>query len=204
MYSPSYLASGDVKICGPAYTVKMVSQCDTTAPKPKEHFVDAAVRYPGHVMVVSAPSAARSAVWGGLMTARAQQLEIRGVVLDGRCRDLLEHREAGFAVFARGHSVQGQSPFTRPSELQVPVTISDPTIAQDQVDTERNPPPASVTVRPGDWVLGDIDGVVVVPPSVADEVIRLAEKGRAQDDKCMTDIKAGMPVKEAFAKNRTK
>ena len=49
-----------------------------------------------------------------------------------------------------------------------------------------------------------IDGVVVVPPSVADEVIRLAEKGRREDEKCMLDIKAGMPVKEAFAKNRTK
>lgn len=205
MYSPTYLASPDVRVCGPAYTVKMVSQQDTNAPKPAQHFVDAAQAFPGHVMVVTAPSLTRSAVWGGLMTARAQQLELKGVVLDGRCRDLLEHRDAGFAVFARGHSTQGQSPFTRPSELQVPIIISDPsTQAVDGADAVKNPKMPSVTVRPGDFVLADIDGVVVVPPRVADQVIGLAEKGRREDEKCLQDIKAGMPVKEAFAKNRTK
>ncbi|SPO27459.1 uncharacterized protein UTRI_10576 [Ustilago trichophora] len=203
MYSPSYLASPDVRVCGPAYTVKMVSQQDTTAPKPKQHFVDAAQAYPGHVMVVTAPSLNRSAVWGGLMTARAQYLDLKGVVLDGRCRDLMEHREAGFAVFARGHSTQGQSPFTRPSELNVPITISDPTTEGKEGEGSKNPKMPSVTVRPGDLVLADMDGVVIVPPSVAADVIRQAEKGRREDEKCMQDIKAGMPVKEAFAKNRT-
>ncbi|SJX62483.1 uncharacterized protein SRS1_13331 [Sporisorium reilianum f. sp. reilianum] len=204
MYSPSYLCSPEVRVCGPAYTVKMVSQQDTCAPSPKEHFVDAAQAYPGHVMVVAAPSLTRSAVWGGLMTARAQQLALRGVVLDGRCRDLTEHRDAGFAVFARGHSTQGQSPFTRPSELQVPIEIRDPSTEATDGDAVSNPKMPSVTVRPGDLVLADIDGVVVVPPSVAEDVIRLAEKGRREDEMCMRDIKAGMPVKQAFAKNRTK
>lgn len=203
MHSPTYLNSPEVRVCGPAYTVKMVSQQDKDAPKPAKHFVDAAEAYPEHVMVVTAPSLSRSAVWGGLMTARAQHLKVKGVVLDGRCRDLMEHREAGFAVFARGHSTQGQSPFTRPSELQVPIIISDPTAEGKDGDAVKNPKMPSVSVRPGDWVLADIDGVVVVPPSVAEDVIRLAEKGRREDDKCMQDIKAGMSVKGAFAKNRT-
>lgn len=203
MYSPTYLSSPDTRVCGPAYTVKMVSQADTLAPKPGQHFVDAAEAYPGHVMVVSAPTLARSAVWGGLMTARAQQLDVRGVVLDGRCRDLTEHREAGFAVFARGHSVQGQSPFTRPSELMVPLTIRDPSTDAQLEDAQTNPKAKEVTVQPGDFVLADIDGVVIIPPSRAEEVVHLAIKGRAQDDKCMHDIRNGMPVKHAFAKNRT-
>lgn len=203
MYSPTHLSSPDVRVCGPAYTVKMVSQSDTTAPKPAQHFVDAAEAYPGHVMVVTAPSLTRSAVWGGLMTARAQYLDLKGVILDGRCRDLMEHREAEFAVFARGHSIQGQSPFTRPSELMVPITIADPTTEGKDGETG-NPKMPNVTVRPGDYVLADIDGVVIVPPSVAEDVIRLATRGRQEDDKCMHDIKAGMPVKEAFAKNRSK
>lgn len=204
MYSPSYLGSPEVRVCGPAYTVKMVSQQDSKAPKPAQHFVDAAEAYPGHVMVVTAPSLTRSAVWGGLMTARAQHVGLKGVVLDGRCRDLMEHREAAFAVFARGHSTQGQSPFTRPSELQVPITIGDPTAEATEGEDVTNPKMPSVTVRPGDLVLADIDGVVVVPPSVAQDVIRLAEKGRREDENCMHDIKAGMSVKDAFAKNRTK
>jgi len=204
MYSPTHIASPDVRVCGPAYTVKMVSQQDTAAPKPAQHFVDAAEAYPGHVMVITAPSLTRSAVWGGLMTARAQYLNLQGVVLDGRCRDLMEHRDAGFAVFARGHSTQGQSPFTRPSELQVPITISDPSVEGKEGEAGKNPKMPSVTVRPGDFVLADLDGVVIVPPSVAENVISLAEKGRGEDEKCMQDIKAGMPVKEAFAKNRSK
>ncbi|SNX85539.1 uncharacterized protein MEPE_04248 [Melanopsichium pennsylvanicum] len=203
MYSPTHLSSPDVRICGPAYTVRMVSQADTFAPKPKEHFVDAAACHAGHVMVVTAPSLTRSAVWGGLMTARAQQLQLQGVVLDGRCRDLSEHRDAKFAVFARGHSIQGQSPFTRPSEINVPVTISDPTLQGKVWEDKNNPRWPSVTVRPGDYVLADLDGVVIVPPAIAEEVIRLAEKGRMEDEKCMEDIRAGMPVKAAFAKNRT-
>lgn len=204
MYSPTYLASPQVRVCGPAYTVKMVSQNDASAPKPKGHFVDSAEAYPGSVVVVTAPSLTRSAVWGGLMTARAQQLDLQGVVLDGRCRDLGEHREAGFAVFARGHSTQGQSPFTRPSELQVPITIHDPSTRDQEEDAAKNPRMPSVTVRPGDFVLADMDGVMIVPPGVADEVVRLALKGRAEDEKCLRDIHAGMPVKDAFAKNRTK
>ena len=100
----------------------MVPQSDVTAPKPPKHFVDAAE--PDSVMLISSPSSTRSAIWGGLMTARAQNVGVLGVVLDGRCRDLSEHRDNGFPVFARGHSVLGQSPFTRPSELQVPLTLS--------------------------------------------------------------------------------
>jgi hypothetical protein len=42
------------------------------------------------------PSDVKSAVWGGLMTARAQARGVKGVVIDGRCRDLTEHRTAGF------------------------------------------------------------------------------------------------------------
>ena len=204
MYSPTHLASPAVRVCGPAYTVKMVSQADKAAPVPAEHFVDAAAAYPGHLMVVTAPSLTRSAVWGGLMTARAQQLHVKGVVLDARCRDLTEHREANFAVFARGHSTQGQSPFTRPSELMVPITITDPSTHGVEGDNRTNPKMPAVTVRPGDFVLADIDGVVIVPPEAADAVVRLAEKGRREDEACMRDIKAGMPVKQAFAKNRTK
>ncbi|EPQ32479.1 uncharacterized protein PFL1_00673 [Pseudozyma flocculosa PF-1] len=170
----------------------MVSQQDTEAPKPDRHFVDAA--QPGSVMVVAAPSEMRSAIWGGLMTARAQHLGVRGVVLDGRCRDLEEHRDAKFPVFARGHSTLGQSPFTRPSELQVPVTIRDPT----------SPSFPALTVHPGDAVLADIDGVVVVPAHLVDQVLALAAKSRDVDEKCMRDLRNGHGVQETFAKWRGK
>lgn len=177
----------------------MVLQSDVNAPKPPKHFVDAAE--PDSVMLIGAPSSTRSAVWGGLMTARAQSIGVKGVVLDGRCRDLAEHRESGFPVFARGHSILGQSPFTRPSELQVPLEIADPTVPLDEQGQPMFPP---VTVQPGDYLLGDLDGVVSVPKNMAEQVIELATKGRDVDDKCMQDLRAGKGIKETFALHRGK
>ena len=106
-------------------------------------------------------------------------------------------------VFARGHSTLGQSPFTRPSELQVPITIVDPALASDS-DRATGPKFPSLTVNPGDIVLADMDGVVVIPPSLAEKVIAIANKGRDEDAKCMEDLKRGKGVKETFAKHRSK
>ena len=106
LYSPQPMA-GATSVCGPAFTVRMVWQSEEHAPRLSKHFMDVAER--DSIMLISAPSSARSAVWGGLMTARAQSVGVRGVVIDGRCRDLAEHRDAGFPVFARGHSVLGLS-----------------------------------------------------------------------------------------------
>lgn len=156
--------------------------------------VDAAE--PRSVMLVSAPASVRSAVWGGLMTARAQSIGVQGVVLDGRCRDLGEHRAARFPVFARQHSILGQAPFTRPSRLQVPVEVVDPTGGADGF------PP--VTVHPGDVLVGDVDGVVSVPAGLVEQVVELASEGRRVDALCLRDLQAGATIKETFGRHRGK
>lgn len=130
------------------------------------------------------------------MTAGAQSRGARGVVISGRCRDLAEHRAASFPVFARGHSTLGQSPFTRPSAVNVPVTIDSPNVSQEDFP--------AVEVIPGDWMVADEDGVVCIPQGLAKEVIALARKGREVDERCMDDIKAGKGVQETFKKHRGK
>ena len=135
------------------------------------------------------------------MTARAQHLKVSGVVLDGRCRDLSEHRASNFPVFARGHSILGQSPFTRPSQLQVPLEITDPTVTTSHDGTPSFPP---ITVYPGDVLVGDLDGVVAVPQDLVEKVIELAGQGRSVDDLCMQDLRSGRGVKETFADRRGK
>ncbi|KAK0530739.1 hypothetical protein OC834_003206 [Tilletia horrida] len=195
IFSPEHI-DGETRVCGPAFTVKK----DKDAPKPPKHFVDASE--PGSVMFVTCPPNTRSAIWGGLMTARAQAIGVKGVILDGRCRDLAEHRESGFPVFARGHSTLGQSPFTRPSELQVPITISDPSFAGlSSAEGEHEPFP-SVTINPGDVVLADMDGVVVFSPELAEQVLELAAKGREVDGRCMDDLHEGHGIAETFKKHR--
>ncbi|CAO3666563.1 unnamed protein product [Rhizopus stolonifer] len=181
MWSPVY-CEGNTRIVGPAFTVKMVHKEDTTSPTPTEHFADAAE--PGSIVVISAPPDVKNAVWGGLMTARAKAKGVKGVVVDGRVRDLNEHREMKFPVFAKSHSVLPQNAFVRPSEIQVPVTLS------------------SVVLNPGDIIVADLDGVICVPKDSVEQVIKNCEKYVAIDDQCMKALEQGYGVKETFAKYR--
>ena len=120
------------------------------------------------------------------MTAGAQARGALGVVISGRCRDLAEQEASGFPVFARGRSTVGQSPFTRPSQVNVALTIG------------------AVKVEVGDWIVADEDGVVSVPKDLVDKVFELAAKGREVDEKCLEDIKAGKGVQASFLKYRGK
>lgn len=130
------------------------------------------------------------------MTAGAQARGATGVIVSGRCRDLAEQRALAFPVFSRGHSTLGQSPFTRPSAVNIPITISPQGLGADTFP--------SVTIHPGDWMVADEDGVVCVPRSVEAQVIELAAKGRAIDALCMEDIKAGKGVQQSFKLHRGK
>ena len=133
------------------------------------------------------------------MTAGAQRRGAVGVVISGRCRDLAEHRNANFPVFARGHSTLGQSPFTRPSAVNVPVTIEPQGVSKEAEGAF-----ASATVNPDDIIVADEDGVVFITPNMVEDVLKLAEKGRDVDARCMADIKAGTGVQEAFKRHRGK
>ncbi|KAG0142090.1 hypothetical protein CROQUDRAFT_67610 [Cronartium quercuum f. sp. fusiforme G11] len=191
LYSPDERDQGLArKLCGEAFTVKMVLASDTKSPRPSEHFVDAAEE--GTVIVISCPPNTRNAVWGGLMTARAQFRGVKGVVINGRCRDLAEHREAGFYVFANSHSVLGQSTFTRPSILQKPIIFNESLIETDK----------RIIINPHDIIIGDEDGVVVIPKALAEEVIKICSRNVEIDKKCLIDLKNGRSIKETFAEHR--
>ncbi|KAH0827863.1 ribonuclease E inhibitor RraA/Dimethylmenaquinone methyltransferase [Lanmaoa asiatica] len=184
----------DFRISGPAYTVQMVLASDQSSPKLSTHFVDAAT--PESIVIIDAPPHTKNAVWGGLMTAGAQAREVVGVVISGRCRDLAEHRAAGFPVFARGHSTLGQSPFVRPSAINIPLVI------QPQDNAESPDAFPAVTVEPGDWIVADEDGVVCVPRDMVDRVVEEARIGRAIDVRVLEDIKAGKGVQASLKLHR--
>lgn len=120
------------------------------------------------------------------MSARAKSKGVQGVVIDGRVRDLNEHREMEFPVFARSHSILPQNAFVRPSEIQVPITLST----------------SPVVVHPSDIIVADLDGVICIPLHLLASVITNCEKYVAIDNQCMKALKEGKGVKETFAKYR--
>lgn len=132
------------------------------------------------------------------MAAGAQAREVVGVVISGRCRDLAELRAAGFPVFARGHSTLGQSPFVRPSAVNVPLII------QPQDNAEGLDAFPAVTVEPGDWIVADEDGVVCVPKDMVDRVVEVARIGRDIDARVLEDINAGKGIQASFKLHRSR
>lgn len=188
MFSPLEQA-GTSKIFGPAYTVRMVRADDTASPKPPKHFADAIP--PGSVVFVSQPQGYISACWGGLMSTRAQKAGAAGVVIDGRFRDINEHRELGLGVFARGMSILGSHTFTRSSELNVPVSYKI-----EDLDNEE------IMVNPGDIIVGDADGVVAIPPSLAEECVRLCESRWNIDEATRRCIEEGKDIGPVIQKLR--
>jgi regulator of RNase E activity RraA len=93
------------------------------------------------------------------MSIRAKTLGAAGVVIDGQFRDLAEHQELGISLFALG-----SGSFTRSSELNIPVTYSSAEGGE------------AVVVRPGDFIVGDADGVVAVPVEKIERCVELCQE----------------------------
>lgn len=179
MFSPLQQA-GNRKIFGPAYTVQMVNTNDKNAPKPPQHFVDGVTK--DSVVFISQPKNLYSACWGGLMSTRAKYLGAQGTVIDGLFRDLNEHRDMDYPLFARGTSSLGSNTFTKASLLNAPVQFTSP--------TQHRP----ITINPGDLILADLDGVVVLPIEHAEKCLELCEERFKTDEQTMTALKSGEPI----------
>lgn len=134
----------------------------------------------GDVLVIANGGRADVSSWGGIVTVGAAIRSIRGVVIDGACRDVEQAREAGFPVFARA---------------QVPVT------ARGRLQQKSAGAPVRlgrVTVRPGDVVMADEGGVVVIPCERAAEVLDAAGGVRAREEQIEAEVRAGVPLPEAM------
>lgn len=185
LWSPERQA-GDTRIVGPAYTVRYAPLSDPAPKLVGGHYIDGVPA--GAVVFVSCPARTPNAVYGGLMTARARARGAVGSVIDGRFRDLQEQREMGFPVFGRD---VGTAP---PQELLKVVAVGVPVkLATDEQDME---------VRPGDYVIGDLNGVVVMPKELAEQAIPLMKKQVDADDQMMVEIRKGMSFEEASKKFR--
>ena len=144
------LALRNVKIVGPAVTV---------APDGADLMMgvlSTGVAQAGDVIVVAADGDDRGAAWGGGLTLSADNLGCAGVIVDGLVMDSASVVERATPVFGNGTTLLGRMSDT-PGSINVEVTCG------------------GATVRPGDIVMGDLDGVFVVPQDQAEEILAKAE-----------------------------
>jgi len=125
---------------------------------------------------------AKATLWGGVMTATAKRGGLKAACIDGGIRDTHQILEADFPVFYKYRISNGSLGRCLITHYQIPIKIGD------------------VTIKPGDIVLGDIDGVLIVPRAIACEVLIRAEEIRENEKKIFGWVGAGETIDQIVEK----
>ena len=171
------------RIAGRVVTVKIVPAGLT---RPEHHLATPAVEQAeaGDIIVVDNAGRTDVSSWGDILSNAAQFKGIKGVIIDGACRDVDGSREIGFPVYARGG---------------VPVTARG-RIIQESFNTLIQV--GGVQVRPGDLVIADGSGVVFIPLERAEEVVETAERIVAREAEMVAAVRSGRSVVEVMAESQ--
>jgi RraA family protein len=154
------------RVCGPACTVKVFPGDNLMVHKSLD------VLEPGDVVIVDAGGSDMNAVLGDLICTKAKHRGAAGFVVDGLVRDLQSIRELDFPVFARGTTPIG--PLHRgPGEINYPICCG------------------GLVVSPGDLVVGDEMGVVIVPQDIAEELLGRLKSHAATNAAYLEAVKRG-------------
>ena len=164
------IAAG-TRICGQARTVNAMAG--------DNGIIHAAIPHvrPGEILVVNGMGVEDVAIWGEVMTHAAQKQGIAGIVLDGAVRDVAEMREMGFAVFCRAVVPRGPH---KGFGGTIDGAISC----------------AGVAVSPGDLVIGDDDGVAVVPLAQVKAVQAAAREAQKRESEWLAEIAKGKTTRD--------
>lgn len=174
------------KVVGFAVTAALAPLGDG-APQGGSHILTGAVAEagPDHVIVVANQGRTDVSCWGGLLSHGASVRGIRGVIAHGACRDLDQARELGFPVYAKA-----TTPVTARGRLQ-------------QVCTNEPIRIGSVSVHPGDLMLADSTGVVVVPHDQVHSVLHAALALMAREGTIAHEVRAGRSLPHAMLDSRS-
>lgn len=131
------------------------------------------IAQPGDVVVIDSGGSTTNAVLGDTIATKARHRGIAGFVVDGLVRDLKGILELeNFPVFARGVTPVG--PLNRgPGEINFPVSVG------------------GVVIHPGDIIIGDLTGVVVIDPSCGDDILGRLQSRAASTDEYLRNVRAG-------------
>jgi len=158
------------RMAGPALTVKT---------RPGDNLMihaALAIAQPGDVIIVDGKADQTCALIGEIMTSQAAAIGVAGYVIDAAVRDVEALRAMNFPVFSYGYNPAG--PTKRiPGRVNHPISIG------------------GITVNPGDLVVGDADGVVVIPQAFVGSLLPLAATKVADERKRLDDIASGRALR---------
>lgn len=118
---------------------------------------------PGDILVVDAKGDTYRAIAGDFVVGMMQTLELGGLVVDGVIRDIIDIKKLNFPVFSKGTTVASGSK-NGPGATNIPISCG------------------GANVQPGDIIVGDVNGVVVVPRNQAETVLQKAQEKEASDE----------------------
>ncbi|WP_416973973.1 RraA family protein [Streptomyces sp. 4F14] len=173
--------SGTGPVAGPAFTLRY-EPVEPGAPGPAGEFIDDVP--PGAVVVVANDGRTGCTVWGDLLTSAALRREIAGTVIDGVCRDVGAIRESGYPLWSLGSYMKSGKHRVRLTAAQEPVVLR------------------GVRIAPGDVVVADDAGALIVPAALAGPVAEKALGVTLAEEGIRADIAAGLPLAEARRRHR--
>jgi regulator of RNase E activity RraA len=138
---------------------------------------------PDDVVILACSGSDRICPWGELLSTAALARGAAGCVTDGLVRDIRFIRKMGFPVFARGAGPLDSKGRGAMIRMDVPVECG------------------GAAVRPGDWIFGDVDGVVIIPADLCKKVLDIALAKVVAEDTVREELAAGESLVTVFARH---
>lgn len=156
-----------MRVAGPAFTVEVPAGDNLAI----HRALYAAA--PGDVLVVATRGGIEWGYWGEILNEAAMALGLGGLVIDGGVRDTHVLAEQSFPVFSNGICIRGTLKGIAPYALDQPVAIG------------------AVVIRPGDLIVGDRDGVLVLPPEAVEAAVEKGRQREADEVEKIVRLRAG-------------
>jgi 4-hydroxy-4-methyl-2-oxoglutarate aldolase len=168
------------RLAGRAYTVRTVPVA--MAKGTVGDYIDDVP--PGSVVVLDNGGRLNATVWGDILTTMAHRLGLAGTVIHGVSRDASRSLELGYPIFSRGVYMRTGKDRVQADGYQVPVSLGE------------------VRVEPGDMLVGDGDGVVVIPRGREEDVLAASREIAEAEERIRREIGQGTRLDEARKKHR--
>lgn len=160
---------------GPAFTIRMVP-VGTKGGSVGDYIDDVA---PGQIVAIDNDGRLDATVWGDILTLVAHRRGVGGTVIDDVCRDIGRSIEINYPLFARANTMRTGKDRVTAEAYDVPIQL------------------AGVRVDPGDWLVGDADGVIAVPRDRLDDVLTVAQEIEAAEARIRHEVMSGARLDEA-------